>query len=85
MLKTQSIIFHHMNELQKKLILYTQIKEKILAETFINHSKKHKKLQQMVLHKYAMEEFKRLGEEKLTIDQCNPECIFCHPELLQAA
>ncbi len=73
-----------MNELQKKLILHVQIKEKILAETFIHHSKKHKKLQQIVLHKYAMEEFERLGKEKLTTEECSPSCLFCHTELLQA-
>lgn len=71
-----------MNELQKRLLLTTQIKEKMLTETFIDYPEEYKKLQQILLHKNAMEEFKRLGEEGLSSEPCSTECFFCYPDLL---
>ncbi len=32
-----------------------------------------------------MEEFERLGKQKLSDNDCSPDCFFCHTELLQAS
>lgn len=65
-------------------MIWTQVQEEALANTFQNESNEIRKMQKELLHYYAMKEFDRLGEQKslkLSDKECDQECLFCHPEL----
>ncbi len=71
-----------MNEEQKLLLVEIQIKEKKLADAFRNKTDRERKLQKILLHRYGLQEFKRLGKERkrpvLFEEVCSPDCLFCH-------
>lgn len=78
-----------MNEEQLKIIKRYKEKEKYHAEQLEGESFEKRQSMKKFLHSMAMDAYKRAVKpknpnppKKLTNKACSPDCVFCHPSLV---